>query len=156
MPPAIRILVLEAELSERQDGVLERLGAEWGAFEIAIFDINMVIKLGINLAGNHGEEKDILVVDSRVLNFEPELDAILLRPVGEGRSSKADETLSGVQTAGDVAVVTGDAIEDLDGIIEGASDSASLSRDFKEDIFESLGTRKIEFLAERAAVIEAR
>ena len=50
MPPAIRILILKAELSERQDGVLERLGAEWGAFEIAIFDINMVIKLGVNLA----------------------------------------------------------------------------------------------------------
>ena len=55
-----------------------------------------------------------------------------------------------------MAVVTGDAVEDLDGVIEGASDSTSLSRDFKEDILESLGTRKIEFLAEGAAVIEAR
>ena len=50
MPPAVRICVFEAELSERQDRVLERLGAERGAFEIAIFDINMVIELGVNLA----------------------------------------------------------------------------------------------------------
>ena len=59
MPPAIYILILLRKVSEDDDGVLERLGAERSAFELALLNIDMVIwRWIIVLIGDHGEEGD--------------------------------------------------------------------------------------------------
>jgi len=59
VPPAIYILILLRKVSEDDDGVLERLGAERSAFELALLNIDMVIwRWIIVLIGDHGEEGD--------------------------------------------------------------------------------------------------
>ena len=59
VPPPIRVLVFEFELSEGEDGVFEVRRAEWSAFQIALFDVHVVVQLGVALIADHGEEKHV-------------------------------------------------------------------------------------------------
>ena len=154
MPPAIRIFVLVPELREGQDRVLVEGRAERGAFQIAIFDVNVIVKLGVVRATNHGKEQDILIVNSRVGDFKPKLDGVFAGPLLERRRVESNIALFCVEMRRHVLIVASDAIENLIGVSQRANDIVPLARHFKEDIFKRLFTSDLQSSAKLAHIGE--
>jgi len=96
MPPSIGILVRQLELIESDYWVFGRLVSKWSAFEVAIFNVNVVVILWIADTWDHWENDNILIVDAWVVDFEPEFDAILRGPFFEGWCREAYIAILGI------------------------------------------------------------
>ena len=138
MPPAICILVFLCKLGESHHRVFIASSAKGSALQITILDIDVVVELWIALLRDHREQKHILGVNGRVLDFEPKLDGILTSPLLEGRCVEADEAVGGVEVGRHVAVVASDSVKDNARISQSAKYTSTLCRHGEKDIFETL------------------
>ena len=121
VPPAVLVLVGEAEIAEGEDRVLEATSAERRALEDSFFDVDRVVGQRAVLV-EHGEDHSVPFVSALVVKFEPELDGVLGGPVRQCGGVESQVAGLLVESESDVLIVACDPIEELTCITEGATE----------------------------------
>ena len=129
--------------------------SERRAFQIAILNVDVVVKIRVLLRGHNREQKHVLPVDLGILDFEPEFNGVGAGPLVENWSEEADVTLRRVQVRGHVPIIAGNSIEYFFFIHESTSQVATLTGDLEEDILECGLAVELDFLAQLASASEA-